>query len=392
MVNELKRLIVHENRRRRGQGMLEFALALPVFMLLVLGVIEFGRLLAVVSSVTTAAREGARYGSAAGLNDGSPMVPYYNDCQGMRDAAKRVGFFAGIQNADVSIGYFDEDSRSVVPDPAGYAAANQCAGTTSNYSYDPSKGPRVVLKVTVQFKFLFLSLPAFPISSQSARTIVTQVEMDVTPGAITKAPTKTETPTPSGTWYTPTPTETLTSTPTVSETPTPSGTWYTPTPTSTPTETLTPTTTNTPTITPTPIPCLFVHVGSGIYTGTNQYGFFIYNDSGATGNPYPSQNIWVRLIMIGWGSKNGKIVKLDNIKFNGAAVYTGLPDEGDNKTVAFGDGAGPSLGGPSYGPLEFFFIAESGTSVTITQAQVWIQYKDADGYFQDCPGSPYSPK
>ncbi len=393
MVNKLKRLIVHDNRRRRGQGMLEFALALPVFMMLVLGVIEFGRLLAVVSSVTTAAREGARYGSAAGLNNGSPDVPYFNDCQGMRDAAKRVGFFAGVQDADINIGYYDADSSSVLPDPGGYAATNQCTGTTSNYAYDPALGPRVVMRVSVQFKFLFLSLPAFPITSQSARTIVTQIEMDVTAGAITKAPTKTETPTPSGTWYTPTPTDTLTSTPTPSETPTVTGT--PPTSTPTPTETLTPTVTNTPTmtLTPTPLPpCEFVHVGSGIYTGTNQFGFFVYNDSGASGNPYPGQDIWIRWITIGWGSKNGnKTVNLDNIKFNGAAVHTG-PDSPPQMSVAFADGKGPILGGPSYAPLEFFFNVESGTSVTITEAYVKIQYKDEKGEFQDCPANPYSPR
>ncbi len=321
MVTEQKRLNVHETRRKGGQGMLEFALALPVFMMLVLGVIEFGRLLAVVSSVTTAAREGARYGAAAGLNSGSPEVPYYNDCQGMRDAARRVGFFAGIQDTNIHIGYFDVDSRSVVPDPGGYAATNKCTGTTSTYSYDPSKGPRVVMRVSVQFKFLFLSLPAFPISSQSARTIVSQVEMDVTPGDITKAPTKTETPTPEGTWYPPTPTASITSTATASETPTPTGTWYTPTPTFTPTETLTPTSTHTPTITPTPIPCLFVHLGSGIVTGTNQYGFFVYNDSGASGNQYPSQNVWIRWISVEWRSKNAsKQVDLDHINFSGATV------------------------------------------------------------------------
>ncbi len=391
MVKMLKRLFEHENRRRRGQGMLEFALALPVFLMLVLGVIEFGRLIAVVSSVTTAAREGARYGSAAGLNNGSPMVPYYNDCQGMRDAARRVGFFAGIQDANVQIGYFDEDSRSVVPDPAGYAATNQCTGTTSNYSYDPSRGPRVVMRVTVQFKFLFLSLPAFPISSQSARTIVTQVDMDVTPGDIIPVLTKTSTPTPSGTWFTHTPTASMTFTPTQSETPTITGTLPTETPT--PTETFTPTVTDTPTITPTPTPlppCEFVHVGSGITNGVDQYGFFVYNDSGASGNPYPSQDIWIRLISIEWGSKNGKPVDLDKINFNGAAVYTG-PVTGDNKSVAFGDGAGPQLGGPSYGPLEFFFTAANGTYVIVNKVNLWIQYKEFDQYI-DCPAVPYSPK
>jgi hypothetical protein len=398
MVHEHKRLNVYENRRRRGQGMLEFALALPVFLMLVLGVIEFGRLLAVVSSVTTAAREGARYGSAAGLNDGSPMVPYYNDCQGMRDAARRVGFFAGIQDANIAIGYFDADSRSVVPDPTGYAATNQCTGTTSTYSYDPARGPRVVMKVSVPFKFLFLSLPAFPISSQSARTIVTQVDMDVTPGEITPAPPKTATPTPSGTWFTPTLTASLTETPTPSETPTITGTL--PTATATPTETLTPTTTNTPTvtITPTPLPpCGFVSVGSWFSSGTNQFGFYVYNSSGVSSNPYPPEDIWIRSIMVEWIStaKNeGKYVTLNNIKF-GVAYYT-APGGGDTSpvNVGFGSTAGPHLGPSSNGPLEFYFNVDPGTSVSITAASVVIEHPDSNGDVVDCtyPPNPFKPR
>ena len=277
-----------KNRKSRGQGMLEFALALPIFLLLVLGVIEFGRLLAVVSSVTTAAREGARYGSAAGLNAGSPPVPYYNDCQGMREAAKRVGFFAGVQDANIAVGYFDIDSRANVPDPAGYGATKQCIGSTSTYLYDPATNPRVVLKVSVTFKFLFLGLPPFPITSQSARTIVTQIEMDVTPGTITPAPPKTATSTVTGTPPTPTNTATVTETATASLTPseTPTITGTLPTPTATSTHTLT--------ATPLPV-CGFVHVGAGTINGTySDYNFAIYNDSGGS-SLYPAQDVWVRI-------------------------------------------------------------------------------------------------
>ena len=49
-----------------GQGMVEFALVLPLLLLLVYGVIEAGRLLFIYSAVFTSSREGARYGSASG--------------------------------------------------------------------------------------------------------------------------------------------------------------------------------------------------------------------------------------------------------------------------------------------------------------------------------------
>jgi len=45
---------------RAGQAMVEFALVVPIFMLLVIGVIEFGRAWNLQQTITDAAREGAR--------------------------------------------------------------------------------------------------------------------------------------------------------------------------------------------------------------------------------------------------------------------------------------------------------------------------------------------
>ena len=45
---------------RSGQALVEFALVVPIFMLLVMGVIEFGRAWNLQQTMTEAAREGAR--------------------------------------------------------------------------------------------------------------------------------------------------------------------------------------------------------------------------------------------------------------------------------------------------------------------------------------------
>lgn len=45
---------------RQGQTLVEFAIILPLLMLLLFGIIEFGRYLYLKNSVTNAAREGAR--------------------------------------------------------------------------------------------------------------------------------------------------------------------------------------------------------------------------------------------------------------------------------------------------------------------------------------------
>jgi len=51
------------NRHKpRGQGLVEFALILPVFVLMIMGIVDFGRMIYAFNSVSNAAREGARVG------------------------------------------------------------------------------------------------------------------------------------------------------------------------------------------------------------------------------------------------------------------------------------------------------------------------------------------
>lgn len=49
-------------RSRKGSALVEFAVVLPVFLLFVLGMIEYGRMVMVQQIITNAAREGARVG------------------------------------------------------------------------------------------------------------------------------------------------------------------------------------------------------------------------------------------------------------------------------------------------------------------------------------------
>jgi Flp pilus assembly protein TadG len=46
-----------------GQGLVEFALVLPLLLLILIGVLDLGRLSFAAMTVTNAAREGARYGA-----------------------------------------------------------------------------------------------------------------------------------------------------------------------------------------------------------------------------------------------------------------------------------------------------------------------------------------
>src|SRR6186713_1829831 len=50
----------HLRNKRRGAAAVEFAIVLPVFVILVFGMIEYGRMVMVQQVITNASREGAR--------------------------------------------------------------------------------------------------------------------------------------------------------------------------------------------------------------------------------------------------------------------------------------------------------------------------------------------
>ena len=62
--------IVKSRKKERGAVAVEMAILLPLLLLILLGIVEFGRALNVQVSLTQAAREGARY-AAVHYKDGS---------------------------------------------------------------------------------------------------------------------------------------------------------------------------------------------------------------------------------------------------------------------------------------------------------------------------------
>lgn len=77
---------------QKGQSLVEFALVLPVFIVILFGIIEFGRIWETVNVMTSAAREGARI--AAIYGSGSTTAS---------QTALNVLADAQIENATVSI-------------------------------------------------------------------------------------------------------------------------------------------------------------------------------------------------------------------------------------------------------------------------------------------------
>ena len=71
----------------RAQAMVEFALVLMILMVVLVGILEVGRLLFIYAAVNNASREATRYASAIGLDDSGNAK--YQYCDGIRNMAQR---------------------------------------------------------------------------------------------------------------------------------------------------------------------------------------------------------------------------------------------------------------------------------------------------------------
>ncbi len=250
-----KKLGIHAER---AQAIVEFAIVLPILMILLVGIFEVGRMVYTYAAVNNASRESARYGSAVGFDDTGTYLKY-RYCDGIKNAAARSAYFTPLT---ISITY---DHGPGFPfdtcDGSNDTSVNVNTGTVPD---------RVQVSVTAHYKPLIklIPIPERDITSVSARTIMGY--LDVNSGTFsgsggapvgsvptsTTAPTSAPTAVPSNTLIATLPANTPTSTvifasPTAGDlsTLTPFDTY---TPTLTPTETLTPTMTFTPTLTFTP--------------------------------------------------------------------------------------------------------------------------------------------
>lgn len=96
--------------RRRGAAMVEMALVLPVFVMIALGIIEFGRALWVANMVTNAAREASR----SAVLDGSSNSAVTQAARDFLTSTLKVG------SNDVSV------TITVTPATGNPNPANEC--------------------------------------------------------------------------------------------------------------------------------------------------------------------------------------------------------------------------------------------------------------------------
>lgn len=243
-----------------AQAMVEFAIALPILLMLLYGILEAGRLLFIYSSIVTASRQAVRYGSATGVGTGG--VLRYRDCAGIRASAQRADFLNAFDDSDIHI-FHDKGPDPANPGGPGLEKTEYCFTSAPDNTFSPTNSSRLVVEIAGDFYPIIPRLVPFiersastssgPIMGESARTILVSIDIEVTapPGTFQPSTaTFTFTPSPSPS-PTATSTPTRTSTPTSAFTNTPSLTPIPPTATLSPTATIPPTITLTPTIIPT---------------------------------------------------------------------------------------------------------------------------------------------
>lgn len=234
----MKRHKRHESRK--GQGLVEFALILPLLLLIILGIIEFGRAFYIYSNLFNAAREGTRYGMT------NPR-DYAGISQRTQD------HIIAVPDADVNVWVWYDGGPG---DTSQNTDVNQVV-----------VGDRVVVYLQHQVEPLTPLFEPFlnnvQLETRAARTIQTlgTIVSDPPPGPPPPGPTPANTATLAPT-ETPPPTATHTVTPE-----------YSPTATGTPSPSPSPSLT--PTHTPTPAPLEIyepVMEGHTVVSGTAQTG------------------------------------------------------------------------------------------------------------------------
>jgi len=131
--------------RTGGQALVEFALIVPIFMLLLFALLDFGRVIYAQQTITQDAREAARAGLVAALDSPVTTASY----QKIRTAALKMAPGVTLANANIT-GATGGCTQTV----ADSVSAATCFFPDGVVCSDPTNPPRVVVKISVNVPLL----------------------------------------------------------------------------------------------------------------------------------------------------------------------------------------------------------------------------------------------
>jgi hypothetical protein len=167
------KLFIKRQRKMTAQAMIEFALVLPVLLLILYGVIEVARLAFIYSSVSMASRQAARYAAASGQING---VPFYENCDGIRNAANQSAFINTFDQINITYDRGVDSKGNQIP-ISGINPSPEVNSCPINYTM--RNGDRIIVQVSSTYQPILPVLPIQPleIASVSARTVLMSVSI-----------------------------------------------------------------------------------------------------------------------------------------------------------------------------------------------------------------------
>jgi Flp pilus assembly protein TadG len=120
--------------------MVEVGLVLPIFLIAMVAIIEFGWYTAIAAATSSASREGARYGATVG----DDPVAHYVHCDGIRAAARSTTDpLITLADGDITIRYIDG--------PMGDGSDPATCGSSPPDSGQLERWDRVEVEVSVTY-------------------------------------------------------------------------------------------------------------------------------------------------------------------------------------------------------------------------------------------------
>ncbi len=162
-----------QNKSQDGQAMVEFALTLPILLLFIVGIINFGIVLFSYSNASNQLRSALRYSEIMGYYTDAAATKPYLDCAKMTEVAQR-GWYASDQN--VTITY------EIVSGPYKNQSLNCASYSTADLKTIVNSGDVLHIDLTANVKLLFLPIGPLQLKFSGERSIMFSVDVDpVTP-------------------------------------------------------------------------------------------------------------------------------------------------------------------------------------------------------------------